>query len=624
MAKKNSKYTEKDIDILTDREHVRLRLPVYAGSTSSKNYNIPMFKNDTFAITQVTFVPAMYKCMGEILDNSIDEFAQIDTPNKLLQIQAQPSLSSYVISDNGRGVPIGKHSTGKHTPELVFSSLRTGRNFTEDKETGVIGQNGMGSSITNFCSSQFLIEIYRDNKRYRQTFNNGALDISKPIVRKCPNSKSGTKVTFQLDSKIFGENTLPNELIESRAIEIALTNPGITTEYNGSKYKFKKGFDDIIKKISTDFFKFAIGGIEFYILFDIHQGVDEKIFSWVNSSLLLDGGLCNVQFLNAFYDKVITSLTKDSSKAKCQVTKNDIRQNLLILGNLKLSDPEFDAQSKTRLTGPNLRKDIVELLEGSWDSFVKKNKEWLSQVLERSIVRHHVNANTKAINNHQKNNHKKIVGLVDATSKIRSKCQLLITEGDSAASMITDARDPEYTGSLPQRGKINNVYGTTAAQLLSMGKVTDLLTAIGLTPGKKAYRNELRYGKVVIATDADIDGSDIFVLLVNVFHQFWPELMDPDYTPFIYRLIAPNICLTKGKKRVHYTTAEEYEKEKTKYKSWDVLYYKGLGSMVREDWEMILTNENAMIPIIDDGKISEVLTLLFSKDREARKKWLQK
>jgi len=264
------------------------------------------------------------------------------------------------------------------------------------------------------------------------------------------------------------------------------------------------------------------------------------------------------------------------------------------------------------------------IINKHWTAFFKKHKQWFDDIIERASLRHHANANKKAAKDLKKQNVKKVDGLIDATSKRRHLCQLLITEGDSAASMITDARDPETTGVLPARGKLNNVYGKTVAQLIKMPKITSILTAIGLVPGEKAVRSNLRYGQVTIATDADVDGGDIFALFVNLFYQFWPELFDPKEKPFIYRLIAPNVCITKGKQRIHYATRDEYESKGRNKSGWTVVYYKGLGSMVRDDWEMILSGKtDTKIPIVDDGHIAETLKLLFSDDVNARKEWLQ-
>jgi DNA gyrase/topoisomerase IV subunit B len=624
VTMKTRKYEADDIQVLSDIEHVRLRTNVYLGNTNSTQYEIPSFLNGNFSINTVEFIPAVYKAVNEIIDNSIDEFAQIDIPNKHLVIEATPVLGSYTISDNGRGIPIDKHSSGKHTPEIALGSLRSGRNFSGSRDVGVIGMNGVGSACTNYCSVEFSVDVQRDGKRYRQTFSGGATQVSKPNIKTTHSNKTGTSVSFQLDGSVFQDVSLPEELMENRALEIALTNPGVTCEYNGKKFKFKKGFDDVVRKISSKYFNFEADGIEFYVIFDVHDGIDEKIYSWVNSSLLFDGGICNTQFLNAFYDKTTRHLTAAAKKQKCEVTKNDVRKNLLVLGNMRISNPEYDAQSKTRLTGPNLRKEFADLIDQQWSSFSRKNKDWLNEVLERAIVRHHSNANTKAVKEHQKNLKKKVPGLVDATSKHRFECQLLITEGLSAAASITEARDPKTTASLPLTGKINNVHGATVAQVLNMGKITDLLTAIGLIPGQKAVRSTLRYGQIIIATDADYDGGDIFTLLINLFYTYWPELFDSGYEPIIYRLVAPNVCAVKGNKRVHFATRDQYERVKEKYKGWAISYYKGLGSMVKADWDMILSGEtDTLIPITNDGEMKETLSLLFGPDANARKDWLQ-
>lgn len=622
MAKKQE-YSAEDIKVLSDREHVRLRTQIYLGNTKKTPYSVPLFLNNRFEIKEIEFIPAAYKAVGEIIDNSIDEFANTTFVGKVLEIHATPVLGSYSITDNGRGVPIDMHSSGKYTPEVAFGSLRSGRNFGEGKETGVIGQNGVGSACTNYCSVEFSLDIHRDGKRYRQTFSDGAKEISKPSIR-AGGDKTGTSVAFQLDGQVFEDPTLPDELMHNRAIEIALTNPGVTVHYNHDKYKFKKGFEEIIKSLSDNYFKFEQGGMEFFVIFDMNHSVDEQIFTWVNSSLLFDGGLCNTQFLNAFFDKVVGHLEKDAKKAKCEVTKNDVRQGLLVLGNIKIQDPQYDAQSKTRLTGPNLRTNMQSMIDDQWKEFTRKNKDWIQTVFERAMIRHHIEADKEAIKDHKKNLKNKVPKLIDATSSNRSECSLLITEGDSAKAEITSVRDPKTIAALPLLGKVNNVYGTTAAQLLNMGKITDMLQAIGLVPGHRALRSELNYGKVIISTDADPDGSDIFTLLVNMFYSFWPELFDKSYDPFFFRMVAPNVVASKNGKRVHFITRTEFEKQKEKYKGWTVEYMKGLGSMHKDDWKQVIAGlDQYSIPVLDDGKITETLELLFSNDAEKRREWLE-
>ena len=626
MAKSN--YTSEDIKILSDREHVRLRTQIYLGNMTPTSYPVPLFDGDDLSIKDITFIPALYKAVGEIIDNSIDEFAQIKTKNKVLKIEAEPFNGWYRIGDNGRGIPIDKHSSGKYTPEVALGSLRAGRNFGDDREAGVIGQNGVGSACTNYCSSEFIIVVNRDGKKYVQSFEDGAKIVHRPSIRKGPKTRTGTQVSFTLDDKVFEDVAIDPRLMRNKAIEIALTNPGLVVHYNKEKFKFK-GMEDLVRKMTNtyggSYFRFCAKHegfeLDFFVIDGVYESLDEQMFTWVNSSLLFDGGLVNTQFINALVDKTTKSLATVAKRQKINITKNDVRQNLLILANLKITDPEYDAQSKTRLTGPNLRKELSDMIASQWSSFARKNRSWLDKIVERAKVRHHATENKKAVAEHKKSFNRKIKGLVDATSRYRQDCSLLITEGESAASMITEARDPATIGSFPLTGKINNVYGNTVAQVLQMGKLTNLLSACGLTPGQKASIQDLRYGKIVIATDADFDGDDIFTLLTNLFYQFWPELFDAD-RPVIHRLIAPNVCLTKGKKRIHFATHAAYDKKKSRYKGWEVHYYKGLGSMERADWDMIL-NGDSLIPITYDKKFDETFELLFGNDTEARKAWLQ-
>ena len=631
---KDKAYTADDVEDLGDRDHVRLRTQIYLGNTHPATYRIPLLTKNTFAVTEVEFVPAVYKAIGEVIDNCLDEFSHITIRNKTLKIDARPETGWYSIADNGRGIPISqkpdRNEIKTWVPELMLGRLRSGRNFKDGKPVGVIGQNGVGSACTNYCSSEFDVTIHRDGKVYYQRFVDGANKVSKPKITKKTRT-SGTEITFQLDPLVFKSVVLPDELMLNRAIEIAMTNPDVTVEYNGTKYRYKKGLQDVIANIAGGKVSFCfeinepnVTG-EIYVVLNAHDEVDEQMYTWVNSSLLFDNGKCNTQFLNAFFEHVTAHLDRDAKKQKSEITRNDIRRGLLVLANLKVKNPEYDSQAKTRLTGPDMRKEFISTLDTQWKAFSKKSADWLADVLEHATERHHRDEDASATEKHEKKKKlkKKVEGLLDATGKDRSRCYLLVTEGESASSQVCEARDPTTIGAFALTGKINNVYGTTSAQLLKMGKITELLLAIGLTPGKKALRSELRYGRVYITCDADYDGSDIFTLLTNLFYQFWPELMDPKYPPFIFRLTAPNVVASKNGKRVHFVTRSDYEKAKTKYTGWNIEYLKGLGSMNKDDWETVLANPNVLIPIVDDGNMSPTLELLFGPDADQRKRWLE-
>lgn len=636
--KKDSVYTADDIVSLTDREHVRLRTQIYLGNMNPMTYCIPLLSEPELKTEYVTFIPAVYKAIGEIIDNSLDEFSQLTTKNKTLTIQYNETTKSYTIQDNGRGIPIekktelvGKTNREIWTPELAIARLRAGRNFTDEKLIGVQGMNGVGAACTNFCSSQFNIIVTRDKKTYKQTFTNGAEKTIKPIIEPTTSKTCGTHIGFTLDEKVFSDTTLPYNLIRNRAIEIALTNPDVKVVFNDETFQYKKGLQEYINTIKSDNYiihRFDINEEniqgEIYVICDNDGSLDEQMFTWVNSSLLFDGGKCNTQFFNALFDKVSSHLEKEAKKLKAVVTRNDIRQGLIVLANLKVKNPEFDSQSKLRLTGPDFRKEFVNLIDTNWKAFSKTTASWMNNVLERANERHHNRENKKAIDEHEKGQKKKIIvpGLLDATGSNRAKCNVLITEGLSAKNQISEARNPETTGAFALTGKINNTWDCTPAQVLQMGKLKDLLTVVGLVPGKKAIRSQLNYGKIIPATDADSDGSDIFTLLVCLFFKFWPELFDPNQPPVIHRLITPNIIVTKGSQRVYFTTKADYEKVKDKYKGWAVDYLKGLGKMSKEDWKRVLSSDEFLIPIIDDGNLQNTFELLFGDDSDLRKDWL--
>lgn len=620
-------YTADDIQDLDDRSHVRLRTSMYMGNTNFTSFNMCIFESERISKQAVGFVPAMYRCVIEILDNCVDELTQSKQRTKTIQIQYTED-GKFIISDNGRGIPIEQKTDrdGKMVwvPELVLTRLRAGRNFKNDKQAGVQGMNGIGSSATCFLSSEFTIDVWRDGKHYRQEIFDGAATISDPVIQNTnkKDTKTGTQISFVLDPTVFNNQQIPLDVIRNKAKEIALTNPGFEVIFNGERYAFAKGFDTYFTDLSINRFKIENGNSSIHMIFD-EKVSTEEMYTWVNSSYLFDGGIINTQFINAFCDKVIDHLSREAKRLKCEVVKNDVKQGLSIFASFKISDPQYDSQAKTRLTGPSLRTELKEIIDENWKVFVRNHKDWLSSVLDRAVIRCKQENNRKAVKTLQKASTKKIPGLVDATSKIRSECSLLVCEGLSAAASILEVRDPKTIASYPLTGKLNNVYGASVAECLQMGKLSDLLAAIGLVPGQKAIRSSLRYSKLIISSDADVDGGSIMALLVNLFFQFWPELFDSNYEPFVYRLIAPNVVVSKGSKRLHFPTRQAFEDVKDQYKGWTVEYMKGLGSLHKEDWKMMMADISKFtIPFTDDGDLRETLKLIFGPDADRRKIWL--
>lgn len=628
----SQEYTANDIQILTDQQHCKSRIFMYAGSTNLTTYRIPNVTEDKLVVENVTFSPAVYKVAGEIFDNSIDEFAQITKPSKILIINANPEAGEFEVTDNGRGVPIDMHPSGRYTPEVVFGSLRSGRNFDDSaKKQGVLGTFGIGSSLCNFTSEYFKVKIVRDGKQYEQEFTDGGETVNPPSISKISATTTGTQISFKLMESVFKNVSIPSKMMRNRAAELSLMNPGINVVYNGEKFSSTKGLREYVERICTnDNLKFHQFKIEtdvvagsIFVVLDATQSLDEEMYTWVNSSFLFDGGKCNTQFFNSFFDRVGEHLSPSAKKHKCEVTKNDIRQGLVVFANLKIKNPEYDSQAKTRLTGPDLRREIVKLVDDEWKMFARHHSAWLDSVLARAMERHHRKANKKAEDDHRRTIGKKIEGLLDATGTKRSECMLFCCEGLSAKATISDVRVPTIHAAYALTGKINNVFYDSVAEVLKMPKIAGFLGTIGLVPGKPAVRSQLRYGRIIIATDADVDGGHIFSLLVNLLYRFWPELFDPKQPPIVFRLNAPNVVMYKGDKRIHFPTRAEYESGKGKYKGWNSTYMKGLGSMLKVDWQLMMDDlDKYLIPFVDDGMMRESLHLHFSDDSDARKEWL--
>ena len=446
----DKQYSADDIKVLSDREHVRLRTAIYLGSTESTSYEIPIFEKDDIKIKQKYFIPALYKSINEILDNGIDELTQLKKKDKKIGLIHDTIKNRYKICDNGRGVPIDMHTqTNRYTPETVFTELRSGRNFDDDaKDSGVIGTNGVGSSCVAMLSEEFHVQIKRDKKFYEQTYYNGTDKIDEPAINTYKGRDTGTCITFKFDTSLpqFESTKVDPELVQNRAIEIALNNPEIEVNYSKKQldedgdeeqiqesYHYKGGMGEYVKNVSDRFFEFKIDDPNFtakyYIILDKYQGIDEKIFVYVNSSLLFEGGTASHMFFNTFFTSVQTKLKSEIKKRKIDLNKNDIRQNLLVIADVKMKNPRYDNQSKTRLISQEIKKYIDRMINDGIGKFLSSNKDWIEEVLDRAEFRQRI-ADMAEVKKKQKKRKGKLAKLIDCYSKDRSQCSIAFSEGD--------------------------------------------------------------------------------------------------------------------------------------------------------------------------------------------------
>ena len=453
-------YSSSDIKILSDREHVRLRTSIYLGSTEATTYEVPIFEKDDIRIKQKEFIPALFKSFNEISDNAIDELTQLKKKDKKVSIMHDTILNKFKVCDNGRGVPSDIHDqTGRHTPETVFTELRSGRNFDDSaKDSGVIGTNGVGSSCVAMISEDFQVSIRRDGKFYEQMYHDGTAKILEPSVNLYNGKDTGTCIEFKFDTSLpqFASNKVDAELINNRAIEIALNNPEIELSYvrkqlddSGEEeqisesYFFKGGFGEYVKKVSERFFEFKYDNPEFtakyYVILDKYQGIDEKIFVYVNSSLLFEGGTASHMFFNTFFTSIGEKLKSEVKKRKVDLNKNDVRQNLLVLADVKMKNPRYDNQSKTRLISQEIKKHIEKMVTDNISKFLSQHKDWVEEVLSRAEFRQRI-ADMAEVKKGQRKKRGKLAKLIDCYSKDRSMCSIAFSEGD-----CIDSEEKIYT-----------------------------------------------------------------------------------------------------------------------------------------------------------------------------------
>lgn len=612
---KNNNYTADDITVLSDREHCRLRIEVYFGSNELTEFNMPMYdRNGVYE--KHTFSAAAFRALNEIIDNATDEVLQHATKKKSVEIYYSQATGNTVVSDSGRGVPISMYKdTGKYTPEIVFCSLKSGRNFGE-REAGIRGMNGIGSSATNFMSSSFKVTSCRDGKIFTQEYLNGADTISKPKIVTTTAKQTGTRIEFCLDPAVFGQGKtiIPVEVMKSKAAEINLANPNIVVS-----------FVDTDKGEATTFNNVAISGNDYTFTKDqttVRGVIDifgENAACIVNGSYMLLGASFVSQFNNTLVEFVQGELKSTIKAEGLTIQGSDCSLGVTLFASVP--NVAYDSQSKTRAVG-SIKPAIEGWFESNQKALKKDLKEWFEQVLDRARERAVEENRKKQKKDKKKTNLKGIENFIDASSPLRSICSIVLTEGLSAAASLCQVRDPEKMASLPLSGKVNNVYGMKPHQAAQLGKLTDIFSVCGLTPGEKATSDTLRYGRIVITTDADPDGSNIMTLLVNIFYTFWPELFDPA-NPKVFRLVSPNVAAKKGDEVVHFATMDAFNKHKDKYKNWTIKYFKGLGSLTVKDWKQVLSTDSNYHPIVSGEGMHDVLKLIFGPDADARKVWLQ-
>lgn len=620
---------KEEIVKLSDYAHHRLRTEMYLGSRSPHTQTIVNWDGKALKPVEMTWTPAVYCAFREILDNALDEVIGHGHGSRI-DVDYDPKNMEFTVGDDGRGIPIDwDEFEGMHKATLALTQARAGRNFGAREE--VRGTNGIGASTVVSCSEHFTIDIIRDGQRFVQNFYEGnaafdELDIREPKISRA-NGKTGTTVIFKLSKLVFKKAQLPLSFVQARMTEIAANHPKIRFYFNGEKVTVKQNvaktfFDG--KRVIEIPVKDRHFKSTYYLVPNFSED-GEFVHTTVNDIPAFNGGQHIDTFKRLFYGGLIRALERESKRRGLTPNRSDIADGLLIYNVTVMHAPNFDSQSKTRLINDDVDGYIKLVLEDeeTFKAIIKANKEWIDEIYGRCAARTQKKDDAELAKAARKMMRTKVPKLLDANGKDRTKCVLLITEGDSAKTMVSAVRDPEIHGALPLRGKILNVRGEAPKTLLDNHILMDLMTSIGCVLGQKAERDELRYGQVWLAADQDPDGANITALLVNFFYLHWPELFDAKKAPFFYALQTPFIIQEKGKNR-HYWYADDYHTYDPK--DWKgapkPTRAKGLGSLEEADWRHSLVKPK-LIPIVDDGALGDALKLIFDpKGADARKEWI--
>jgi len=603
---------EKKYQKLTDTEHVLLRPGMYIGSIKPQTEEVYLLDKRSYKFTpkEITYNPGFLKLFDEIVSNSVDEHKR---NTKLNQIKIKIDLETNYISiwDNG-GIPVEIHKEyDEWVPEMIFSNLKTGSNFDDTEDRIVVGTNGVGSTLTNIFSKEFVIDTCDGKKRFTQTFKNNMGSRTKPKIK--TQRRGFTEITYLPDFEKFGMKKIDKAsllMIEKRLYDLAASNPKLKITLNDEVITFRN-FKAYAEMYTTPVFyeesknwKIGIG----------HSTSGFKAVSFVNSVETKDGG---THVNNITWQ--ITQFLREKIKRKhrVDVKPSELRQHLFLFIDSTIINPAFSSQTKEKLiTQPSEFGSTHELSERTLRQVL--NSEIIQSVLDWIERKKAAEERAKLRKLNKGLDKKKVVKLIDAKKRgDRSKCTLAIFEGDSASSAFRRYRDPQTQGAFPLRGKFINVREITDSKVVQNKEVQSMMAALGLKIGHEP--KDLRYGKILLYTDADVDGNSISALLINFLGKYWPELFEEGR---VCKVETPLMVAKKGKETLSFYSDEEYKEWETKQRSlknWDIEYKKGLAALEDEEYKEIIKNPQVFI-LTKDNEFDSTLNIWFSKDSTPRKK----
>ena len=622
-------YGADNIQILEGLEAVRKRPGMYIGSTSSRG---------------------LHHLVYEIVDNSVDEALAGYCTEIRVFINEDNSIT---VIDNGRGIPVGiNHKAGIPAVEVVFTILHAGGKFGGGGYKVSGGLHGVGASVVNALSNWLEVQIYNEGKIYQQRYEKGHVCYPLKVVGECDKEKTGTKVTFLPDDTIFEDTVYDHDILKQRLREMAFLTKNlkiVLTDKREENYEkvfhYEGGIKEFVKYLNSSktplyedilYFEGKKDGVYVEVAMQHNDSYNESAFSFVNNINTPEGGTHLAGYRNAL-TKTFNDYARNNKllkESEANLSGEDIREGLTAIVSIKIEDPQFEGQTKQKLGNSEARGAVDSVVSEQLTYYLEQNPAVAKIICEKSIMAQR--ARDAARKARDLTRRKTALGdtalpgkLADCSDKDPKNCEIYIVEGDSAGGSAKTARDRATQAILPLRGKILNVEKARLDRIYGNAEIKAMITAFGTGIHEDFDISKLRYHKIIIMTDADVDGAHIATLMLTFIYRFMPELIKQGY---VYLAQPPLYKLEKNKKIWYAYSDEELDKilnEVGRDQNNRIQRYKGLGEMDAEQlWETTMDPERRVLlkVVIDDEAESELdltFTTLMGNKVEPRREFIE-